>query len=294
MSRQVGRHAQRITSIALCLATLLAAPASQAGWLDGIGNLWPFGGGSSSEEKRVQEWQSNPAQELRWGDWERLRVVPSGTTTPNQHPVQLTPEQVAIALMSIQARPFKDDYPLFSEEELKRFSGPIAIALSKADPGQDVEFLSMGQHGIIGLLAPNVANAGRIFFADGRLNVIIGTMHKDFMPDYLRGSKRKPEFNFGSRETSATGFKIVGVDRGDGKLIREDWIAVAIGAGRSAPTVGNAFVPGGAAAAPAIDPADALARKNEARLKALQRLKDQGLLTDEEYKQKRSEVIKEL
>jgi len=141
----LGRNARRIAMFTTCMATLTASQLCSAALLDG---MWPF---NSNEEKHLQAWEPDPTQALRWGEWERLKLAPSGTNTPNQHPVQLSPEQIAKTLMSIQVRPFHDDYPLFSEEELKRFATPIAIALAKAAPNQDVEFLSMGQHGIIGI-----------------------------------------------------------------------------------------------------------------------------------------------
>lgn len=291
---QTGYHVRRVSTLALCLAAFVSMP-SHAGLLD---NLFPSG----QDEQRVQEWEANPTQDLRWGDWERLRLAPSGTNARNQHPVQLTPEQIASTLATIQVRPFQEVSPLFSDDELKKFALPISIALAKAAPGQDVEFLSVGQHGLLGIIAPQLANVGRIFYADGRLNVILGMAHKEFLGDYLRGSRRKPVFYFGSRAKTSPEVKITGADRGDGKVLRDDWISLAVVAGRNtssgkinttpAATVPAAQAP--AAVTPAADTADALASKSSVRLKALRSLKDQGLVTEEEYRQKRAEILKDL
>jgi len=97
---------------------------------------------------------------------------------------------------------------------------------------------------------------------------------------------------------------IVGVDQGDGKLVRNDWISLAIVTPRPVTTPPGALAPASASTqapttqvtpqATPIDPAEALIRKSEARLKALQRLKNEGLLSDEEYRQKRAEILKDL
>lgn len=291
---QTSYHVRRISTLALCLAAFVGMP-SHAGLLDNL-RL------SGKDEQRVQEWEANPTQDLRWGDWERLRLASSATDAPNQHPVQLSPEQIAATLASIQVRPFKEVGPLFSDDELKKFALPISIALAKAAPGQDVEFVSVGQHGLLGIIAPQLANAGRIFYADGRLHVILGTVHKEFLGDYLRGSRRKPVFSFGSRAKTSVDVKIMGVDRGDGKVLRDDWISLAIVAGRSEsgvkintpPTATLSVTPAPTVVVPAADAADTLASKSGARLKALKSLKDQGLVSEEEYRQKRAEILKDL
>nr|WP_282597135.1 SHOCT domain-containing protein [Rhizobacter sp. SG703] len=60
----------------------------------------------------------------------------------------------------------------------------------------------------------------------------------------------------------------------------------------AAPPVVAAPVP--APAAPIVQPADAKADEIERRLTALKQLRDKGLITDDEYKQKRKDILQAL
>ena len=286
-------------SAALALTAALAAPAAQAGFFDDL-----FG---NKDSTRLEKWAGSPDDTMKWGEWDFLRIDTRGAQAqPSAQPVQLTADQVATALAGIKIQGFKQTNTLFSEDEVRRFAPAIAIGLAKANAYQDLIFVSTGQHSWSGLMAPLLSNSGRIFFADGRLNLILGSAHVDFLADLRQGSRQAPKFDFGSRGTRAQKVNILGVEKGEAKIIREDWIAISIDsvaapaivpAASANPIDRNRISPvqqaqPAAQAAPAAE--DPFYGKQEARLRALKRMRDQGLITDEEFQQKRADVLKNL
>ncbi|WP_417069729.1 SHOCT domain-containing protein [Niveibacterium terrae] len=289
-------------SAALALTAALAAPAAHAGFFDDL-----FGG---KESTQLERWAASPDDTMKWGEWDFLRIDTRGAQAqPSAHPVQLSADQVATALSGIKIQGFKQTNILFSEDEIRRFAPAIAIGLAKANAYQDLIFVSTGQHSWSGLMAPLLANSGRIFFADGRLNLILGSAHIDFLADLRQGSRQPPRFDFGSRGTRTPKINILGVEKGEAKIIREDWIAISI-ANVAAPatvpvTTANPIdrnrispvqqpQPVAQPAPQAAPVEDPFYGKQEARLRALKRMRDQGLITDEEFQQKRADVLKNL
>lgn len=281
---------------ALLCAALTAPLTAQAGLFDSETLFGP------SEKSRIAQWEKDPTKKLTWGDWEfvRLEKRDDGRSTGNQHPVQLNPDAVAATLERVQVKPYKEVLPLFAEEEIKKLAPAIASALAKAGPDQDLVFILNGQHGILGPLAPVASNVGRAFFADGRLNLLLGMTHSDFIAESTQGTRQAPKLEYGSRTRESSRAQIVGVTEGDAKLLRKDWIALTVPSiAAPAPAAGRAVAgaaAGAAVAAPvAADPGmDPHYRKQESRLKAIQRLKDQGLITEAEFQQKRTEILKDL
>ena len=289
------KMARRLATIALSLATAISASTVQAGLLDET----LFG---PTNEERLAEWAKTPEKKLKWGDWDSLQLVVRGSgSTPNSHPVQLDPEQLTKALTAIQGRPFKDTKPVFSKDEVKRLVPAIIAGLRAASPDQELAFVSTGQHAWTGLVAPVLGNSGRIFYADGRLNLIFGMLHNDFPLN--QGNRDNASFtarpdvkiNFGSRSSMTQGIEITGVTEGEAKLVRNDWIAITVGPAAAATAAAPASSSNRAASPAASDPGtDAFYSKQEGRLKALQRLRDQGLITDAEYQAKRAQIVKDL
>lgn len=281
----------------LALAGLCSAQVVSAGWFDE-----PVFG--PSDEKRLQQWTKNPEQKLPWGELDFVRLVERDGGVANAHPVSLDVKQVATALSSVLVKPLREERELFSDDEVKKLAPIIVAALKVAGPNQDLAFVVSGQHAWAGLIPPALTNSGRIFFADGKLNVLLGMLQVDVAGDKRYGSRQDPSFNLGARASATKGIRIVGVTEGEAHVIREDWIALTPGVA-AAPAMTNAPAAGGtpANAATAV-PAptlrapevtqDGFYSKQEGRLRALQRMKDQGLLTDAEYQAKRAEILKAL
>lgn len=293
-------------ALLVALLASLAAPTSQAGFFDSL-----FGSGN--ENGRIEQWAAKPDRALKWGEWDQI-TLERHAGLANAQPVQISTEQVAASLASIQVQVFRQIKPLFSELEVRRFSLAISLALAKAGADQDLVFISTGEHES-GLMSPTLANSGRIFFADGRLNVLLGMAHKDFLVDLRRGSQQPPRFETGSREAAAPDVKILSAGKYDAKLVRSDWIAIAppkieVKAAplKIVPVAGKPIggkpvtVIAPLSAAPRIQPApiaapadeEAFYGKQEARLRVLQRMHQQGLIDDAELKAKRAAILGDL
>ncbi|MBI2992653.1 MAG: SHOCT domain-containing protein [Gammaproteobacteria bacterium] len=121
----------------------------------------------------------------------------SGRPVPNQHPVNLDPAAIANSLIDIQVWDkhwFKKDEieEVFSPEQARLLGQQLAIALRKASPGQDIVFaVSRTDTKFLGFRDLSYT-AGRAFYSNDRLNIIIG----DFM---------RPPDKFQERATSSAG-----------------------------------------------------------------------------------------
>jgi hypothetical protein len=114
----------------------------------------------------------------------RLTEKESGAP-PNEHPVTLNSKEIANALLALEVwekKGFfsdlfsKEDGPqrVFSESQAGTLGLYIAEGLRKATPGQDIVFtLARHESGFL-KIRETTYTAGRAFYADGRLNVILG------------------------------------------------------------------------------------------------------------------------
>ncbi len=102
--------------------------------------------------------------------------------TPNQHPAALDVGDVRDALLSLE---LWIDGGFFRNEEAEHLFSPgqvatmvrhVVVALSKAKRDEDVVF-NIGGYGRVAadLVSEKYWTAGRIFYANGKLNIIIGT-----------------------------------------------------------------------------------------------------------------------
>jgi hypothetical protein len=243
----------------------------------------------------------------------------------NQHPVAIDAATLRALLMRIQLGDKPDRKagdPLLGPAQLDEIVPPLAEALGRATPEQDVSFAVSGQPGAIGLLVPRKVTTARVFYADNRLNLIFGLVRQDWESRYRATAYLIP-FEPGKRAAAVD--RAVRVAAVGGEQRRADWVqidpfaplpdvpsdapaapAVVIPsptpAAPAAPAArAPATGPGTAAPAPAPAPSpppanesDAAYRQVAERLKTLQKLRDAGLLTEEEYQEKRREILKAL
>lgn len=103
---------------------------------------------------------------------------------PNQHPVNIAPEQLynAFAQITVKTDEKYGYLPLFSEFELKTLSNNVSTALAEASPAEDVTFALVGWHkgggGLFGAAVQQVTT-GRVFYQNGQVNLILGDAHRD-------------------------------------------------------------------------------------------------------------------
>ncbi|WP_457328850.1 SHOCT domain-containing protein [Rhizobacter sp. P5_C2] len=232
----------------------------------------------------------------------------------NQHPVKLNVDALRLALGQFKSVDMRGkQQALFDAEELVEISEPIAQAFANAEPGDDVLLVSSARRE--GFLAPPTAVTARLFIEGGNLNFIAHDTGFDFV-HIVRSTSMSPNFIYGTRG-KASDVKLASAGASNR---RADWLTVSLTQATTAPVqpppppmvlvapppaaattfatppaappVVAAPVP--APAAPIVQPADAKADEIERRLNALKQLRDKGLITDDEYKQKRKEILQSL
>ena len=296
-------RAMRYLKTGLLLSVLVgAALPAQAGVMDFL-----FGKKTESEAK------VSPNQRVwRVAEFTAIRIEPrEAGASPNAQPVMVQPELLRQQLALVRVRLRSGEAPLFFPDELAELIEPIAQALSVAGPEDDLVLLSTARRDA-GVLGTPLGITARLFVQGDALNLIVNDARLDFVNAYI-GSRIPPTFIFGSRTRAGTATiqSVSGISR------RADWVALplaAITGAAAAPAPTKAPAPAAvtaapmAPAAPAAAPAPAsmdkpapaaaprardaaFADEIEQRLIILKRLRDKGLISEEEYQQKRKEVL---
>lgn len=278
--------------------TLTPAPSAfAASWTDFL-----FGSKSSSGDKPAV-----PSDRRTWriGEFTAIqRAEREAGAAANQHPATIAPETLRQLLAPVRLVVGNGTQPLFSPDELGDLIEPLAEALSVATPGDDLLLLSTHRRGGGVLVAP-LGLTARLFVQDNALHLIVHEARRDFVNAYI-GSRIPPTFTFGSRARAG----VVTLQDPGATVRRADWLAipvtrVAAPAPAPQPVVLPAPAPGvppkaqaapppAPVPAPAARPAPASADEIEQRLLTLKRLRERGLISEEEYQQKRREILQAL
>ncbi len=215
----------------------------------------------------------------------------------NDHPVEIAPDRLTAMLASItlQSPDSKTPEQLITTQSLEVLVPELLAGFRKASPGEDVTFAVIGLHrSLYGFAKSPKVTTGRAFYQDGRLNVIFGFAQKDVNE---REDRRLAPFSPGSRQKPLEGeWQLLPQPGPNGlTLVRKDWVAFSdkwLPAAaktptdeKSIPSVQNAPVqpqPG----KPGNDP-----RKPAERLSTLNELKEKGLISEEEFRSKRTEIL---
>lgn len=223
-----------------------------------------------------------------------------GVTVPaNAHPADISVDRISSALASIDVRlPGKDKaVSLFNDPELRILSENIHTGLAAAGPDEDVSFAVIGHYPVLlGVLQERRVTTGRVFCRDGRLNIIFGEVLRD-----VKDSEDRRLYPFipGSRATAAP-LTVVLMEKPGGEpfvVQRQDWLTFSLAApvvlrperesaGMGSKTVAPAVAPG--------KPAETGRKSAEERLIILNDLHNKKLITDEEFRVKRLEILNEL
>lgn len=218
-----------------------------------------------------------------------LLVKREAGTEANQHPLVIEEENLATLLKMIKVRRSKGDAKvLFDKEyadELKQFSSWLSEALKLAGPDEDVLFHFPQRRGF-GFIAENLMTTGRAFVRDGQLNIIFGDIQMPYEGQWMRAGILR-HFKPASRSASKLQNDEIVVTAAAASVKRADWVqlSTAVAAPAAKTSDGNAA----GAAAPSQQPMSA-----EQRLQKLQQLKDKGLISDEEYQQKRQQILNQI
>lgn len=224
----------------------------------------------------------------------------TGPALPNEHPAALTGEQLATQLAALQFRATEHApaVPLFTRNTLDALVPQLLIGLQQATPGDDLTFAVISlREALYGLAKEPSVTTGRLFIKDGRLNIIVGLAQHDVNE---REDRRLAPFTPGSRRTTAGGqWQLQAPTQPPGyTLVRRDWATVATS--WQPLTAPQSFPPATVPSAPMLhQPAPPLNQREPARtpaerLTTLKELKDKELITDEEYRSKRLQIMNEL
>ncbi len=222
-----------------------------------------------------------PRGQWKISEFTWVKRLPAEAGAPvNEHPAQVDAEALRQQLSSVRFATEKGGEALFLKDELPPLLGALREALAVAGPGDDLLLLSTHRREGSFLNTPNGVTA-RFFVQGGSLNLIVHDTRLEFVDRY-RGMQVLPEFQYGSRMVASA----VSLQSPVAISHRADWLMFPLAAAplsASAPAV----------AAPTARDATFF-EQQEKRLRALKRMRDENLITEEEYQQKRQEVLKNL
>lgn len=227
-----------------------------------------------------------------------VRVVPIESGAPdNSHPQSIRADVLRDALKAIKVAGTVQSgaVPMFAPEELEQIVPVLAAALEKAGPREDVTFSSGSNRGFFGSFSPKSHTTGRLFVTGQTINLIFGVVHeREELP--LVGAtaglpivpgKRAQRIEDGWTLVTATGR--TAERRGDWWMIEKSALptAAAVVPAPSAP----AATSGVAAGAAPMSTAEERVQEIETKMRVLDQLKAKGLITDEEYRERRRVVL---
>jgi hypothetical protein len=246
--------------------------------------------------------QGAGADRTQWklGSFTWVKRVPAEPSAPaNAHPAVLTEAAIQALLAPIQAKDMGKDVPLFGKEDLKDLPKALSEAFALAQPGEDLVLVSTNKHGSglrAGLLERSTALTARLFVRDGALNLIVHDARMDFMDRYLVDNLQ-PTFVYGSRkQASAETLQAPQATR-----LRGDWLTLPLAASGPVAATLPVVAPAAPSAPPKAAPDPAPVARDAAfyetqtqRLKVLKQLREENLISETEYQERREAILKTL
>ena len=272
-----------MTSAMGCRLIVAAALAAMAG----CGALQPPGGAVVRYEYKRPDGRAYVRVE---------KIEPDAP--PNDPPAAIRPEQVRMALAGVREKApvLGTDEPVLGADELDELAPRIASALATATPAEDVTFGVLGSHGLLGEHSPQTATTGRAFVRGGKLNLIFGLVQSSFeaidihgTTDQLVPGQRRARVEPGWTLAAAGAQRVGG---------RDDWLAFDVASlvppkPRSVSAPANAAAPARpSTAAPAVD--ESRYQDMASRLRILDRLRADALVSEEEYRERRRAILQSL
>ena len=247
----------------------------------------------------------------------------------NDHPAELTENDIRAILQSIRKQD-KEGKTVFTDRQAEILGKTLARGLREAKPNQDIVFVLNRESPRPLGLKPNIYYlSGRAFYKDGRLNLIIGdydlerNVAYETVYDPTNVGIARYNFNHGKRSVGSSLFnsQIVDVEgvqtMQSGDSQRNDWFLIDVGTASTAVSqldVGRGQAEGlrhenttpaalrssaqtapSRTSAPASTPTPSTtAHPVEERLTVLKRLRDKGLITEQEFVKKRKGILEDL
>ncbi len=245
-----------------------------------------------------------------------MRTLPADSSSANSHPSdKVSPEMLARMLARLQVaseKEGKSDY-LLSERDARDIGAELANALGRVDGSQDIHLAIFRDLGGFG--SPRRHGTGiRLFVQGGRLHLILGQIDV-FLNEFREPYAKLPQP--GERTTSVMqGGKMLAQPWFQPVNGREDWLSYPLeGSARERPSL-RLEHPGPVSESDPVaadDPtggpvADSVAdtlpgaaaplhqrrwQALEEGLEALERLRDKGLISEQEYQSSRTKLMRE-
>ena len=248
----------------------------------------------------------------------------------NDHPASITRGEIKAMLETLRFR-FADEDPggvsvqVFTRTDIDNLGKAIATGLDRATPSQDLIFHVISARRISsGAFARrNRVCAGRVFYRDGKLNIIFGQIQSPYRKKNLYGQLSEDFYprNYGSR-TAATTHDVILLPNATASLhqvggdVRGDWIVMEAGVAAAVSSQDDdsrlARAPTGAAVEAPAKPSTMSTTGNESasrtadkgatssaadveeRLKALKQLRERGLISEDAYEAKMKDILQDL
>ena len=246
--------------------------------------------------------QGAGADQTQWklGSFTWVKRVPAEPGAPaNAHPAAITEGAIQALLAPIQAKDMGKDVPLFGKDDLKDLPKALSEALALAQPGEDLILLSTNKHGSglrAGFLERATGLTARLFVRDGALNLIVHDARMDFMDRYLVDNMQ-PTFVYGSRQKASTET----LQAPQAIRLRGDWLTFPLAPPAPVAATLPVVAPAAPAAPPKAAPEPAPPIRDAAffeaqtqRLKVLKQLREENLISEAEYQEKREAILKTL
>lgn len=223
-------------------------------------------------------------------------------TAKNAHPYNFTDKALSHALASIIIQHSDDTKSdsLFTQESLDSLTPHLQSAFTKASSDDDIIFAVIGLYkSLFGFARTPKVTTGRMFIRDGKLNLIFGMIKNDVNE---REDRRINPFIPGSREKASSGaWKLLSQPAQNIMVVRNDTIQIDLKVYSTADAKASEKPISESKKNTSPQPAknkkvDLTQEPNSFanRLIMLKELKDKELITEQEYKKKRDEILKSL
>jgi len=252
-----------------------------------------------------------------------------GRTSSNDHPAKLREKEISTALGQLTIQNKKDTTPLFSDKQVNLLAQHLVTGLSNAAPDQDVSFALQKEKKRttgLGLSPDKLFVAGRAFYKDNRLNIIIGDYDRprdigfEAAYDPTHVGIVRYSFDHGSRKQKAKQFKVKlvktsGIETKSSKF--NNWLVIDLKVATKALVAqekkqkqqayeakrdeireilaSDGIIPSQPTTNTTVSTTpDTRTPTPEKRLTTLKSLNDKGLITDKEYADKRAQILDEI
>jgi len=238
----------------------------------------------------------------RKGDYNYVRIVKADKSLKNlDHPKELSQELLKNILLSIRyQRAFINfpgnlgkpkEYDMFLADEVEQFAGYLADAFKQAEPGQMVDFSIVCKRGQI--FSGERVSDGYGFIEKGKLHLVFRNIAEKLGTDQNINTSNPLKLYSGSSKLIAGEGQELGVDKKSKP--RPNWLILDLAFYQAqASKLEEKKLKAEDKKVEQIESAPEKEKSVKERLIELKELYEQGLITEQEYNEKREEILKEL